>query len=96
MIMLAKIEIDDSRCKGCGLCAEACPRQLLKLGEETNEAGYAVAVMICQDKCAGCAFCACMCPAVAIVVYSRQKNEYTGRLNRIFTVYCEIVKSRYP
>jgi len=92
--MLAKIEIDDSRCKGCGLCAVACPRKLLKLGEETNEAGFALAVMICQEKCVGCAFCACMCPAVAIGVYSRQKNEFTGRLNRTFTRYSGMVSSR--
>ncbi len=92
--MLAKIEIDDSKCKGCGLCAAACPRKLLELGEEANEAGFTVAIVICQEKCAGCAFCASMCPAVAITVYSRQKNEYTGRLGRKFEVYSAKVTSR--
>jgi len=89
--MFARIEIDESRCKGCGLCTVACPRMLLKLGDETNENGYAHAVMISQEKCVGCALCAGMCPAIAIDVYSRQRNEFTGKLNRSFVIYSRMV-----
>lgn len=89
--LFARIEIDESRCKGCGLCTVACPRMLLKLGEEPNDFGYNPAVMLCQEKCVGCALCAGMCPAVAIDVYSRQKNEFTGRLNRSFAMYSRSV-----
>lgn len=78
--MFAQIEIDESRCKGCGLCTIACPRMLLKLCEELNVAGYPTATITSQDKCVGCALCAGMCPAIAIKVFSRQKNEYTGEL----------------
>lgn len=91
--MFARIEIDEARCKGCGLCTVACPRMLIKLGEETNEIGYATAVMISQEKCVGCAMCAGMCPAVAIDVYSRQKNEFTGAMNRSFAAYVRIVSA---
>jgi len=70
--MFARIEIDETRCKGCGLCTVACPRMLLKLGEETHENGYVHAVITAEDqeKCVGCAMCAGMCPAIAIDVYS--------------------------
>jgi 2-oxoglutarate ferredoxin oxidoreductase subunit delta len=77
--MLGKIEIDVCRCKGCGLCTIACPRMLLKLSAETtDDTGYAPVTISAQDKCAGCALCAGMCPSVAISVFSRQKNDYTG------------------
>lgn len=78
--MFARIEIDESRCKGCGLCTIACPRMLLKLSEETTSAGYTPATITYQDKCVGCALCAAMCPDIAIKVFSRQKNEFTGKL----------------
>jgi 2-oxoglutarate ferredoxin oxidoreductase subunit delta len=89
--LFARIEIDEEKCKGCGLCTVTCPRMLLKLGEESNDNGHTPAVIICQEKCVGCALCAGMCPAVAIDVYSRQKNEYTGSLNRSFIIYCRKV-----
>jgi 2-oxoglutarate ferredoxin oxidoreductase subunit delta len=78
--MFARIEIDENRCKGCGLCTITCPRSLLELGDEKNSDGFTPAVMKSLGKCVGCALCAGMCPAVAIRVYSRQRNEYTGRL----------------
>ncbi len=37
---MAKIEIDRERCKGCGLCTIACPKALIKIGEEINRQGY--------------------------------------------------------
>ncbi|MRR34222.1 4Fe-4S dicluster domain-containing protein [bacterium] len=91
--MFARLDIDESRCKGCGLCTVACPRMLLKLGEETNENGFVHAVITAQDqeKCVGCAMCAGMCPAIAIDVYSRQRNEFTGKLNRSFVLYSRML-----
>jgi 2-oxoglutarate ferredoxin oxidoreductase subunit delta len=78
--MLAKIDIDESKCKGCALCTIACPRMLLKLSEETKTAEYTPVVMTSQEKCVGCALCAGMCPAVAINVFSCQVNEFTEQL----------------
>jgi 2-oxoglutarate ferredoxin oxidoreductase subunit delta len=89
--MFARIEINESRCKGCGLCTVACPRRLLKLGDEKNENGYALAVIRAPEKCVGCALCAGMCPAMAIDVYSRQRNEFTGRRNRSFAIYSRML-----
>jgi 2-oxoglutarate ferredoxin oxidoreductase subunit delta len=74
----ARIEIDESRCKGCGLCTITCPIKLLKLKDEINDAGHTPAVIESQDKCGGCALCAGICPDIAIKVYSRQMNIFTG------------------
>jgi Fe-S-cluster-containing hydrogenase component 2 len=64
---------------------------LLKLSDESNDIGFTPAVIISQAKCVGCALCAGMCPDLAIKVFSRQKNEYTGNMGRSFMLYTSIV-----
>ena len=66
---MSKIEINESRCKGCGLCTLACTRKLVSLSASPNSLGYTVAVFTDPDKCTGCALCAEMCPDVAIMVF---------------------------
>lgn len=67
---MPKIEIDELRCKGCGLCTIACPKNLITLSEQINNYGYTPAVFQ-EDgiQCTGCALCAEMCPDVAIKVF---------------------------
>jgi len=66
---MARIEIDEIRCKGCGLCTIACPHKLIQLSDKINLQGYTPAVMTVQEKCTGCALCAEICPDVAITVF---------------------------
>ncbi|HEY3308431.1 MAG TPA: ferredoxin family protein [Desulfuromonadaceae bacterium] len=63
------INIDEARCKGCGLCTIACSRKFVTLSETPNSMGYTVAVFSEPEKCTGCALCAEMCPDVAITVF---------------------------
>lgn len=64
---------------------------LLDLDVPEDESLQAFAILECQEKCVGCAQCAEMCPDLAISVYSKQKNEYTGRTSGSFKEYSEIV-----
>lgn len=66
---MARIEISELRCKGCGLCTTVCPHALLVLGDSINTQGYTIVEIQNADKCIGCALCAKICPDVAIVVY---------------------------
>ena len=67
---MPKVVIDVERCKGCSLCVEACPRNLIVIGKTPNTQGYFTAIYEDKSgKCTGCAFCAEMCPDVAIEVY---------------------------
>ncbi len=66
---MAGIEIDESRCKGCGLCTIACPRNLIALCETINLLGYTPAKLIRDGECTACKLCAEMCPDVAITVF---------------------------
>ena len=67
---MARIEIDQERCKGCGLCTISCPKELIRIGEEINRQGYFFASWKDGDsKCTGCAICGEICPDVAIRVW---------------------------
>jgi len=66
---MSYITIDDSRCKGCGLCTIACPQKLVAMSETSNSSGFTVAVFSDPEKCSGCTLCAEMCPDVAIMVF---------------------------
>ncbi len=71
------IEINEERCKGCGLCTIACSRHLLQLSDTPNSLGYTIAVAIDQERCTGCSLCAEMCPDVAITVFKEnQKGDH--------------------
>lgn len=66
---MAKVTFDIDRCKGCGLCVEACPKKILEMSKDKmNAKGHHPAQMIDQDACIGCAFCATMCPDCVITV----------------------------
>lgn len=66
---MAKVTFNEDRCKGCGLCVEACPKKLLVLCKDRlNIKGHSPAVMTDMEKCIGCAFCATMCPDCVITV----------------------------
>ena len=66
---LAKVTVDEQRCKGCGLCALACPKKIMGLSEtKIKSKGYRPAECKEPEKCIGCAFCATMCPDTVITV----------------------------
>lgn len=66
---MAKITVDFERCKGCGLCATACPKKIVAMQQEKrNRKGFFTAVYIDDNSCIGCAMCATMCPDCAITV----------------------------
>lgn len=58
----------EERCKGCKLCAAACPKKLITMSERINEMGYHPAAIVDAGKCTGCALCAIMCPDLVIEV----------------------------
>ena len=66
---MAKLTFDTNRCKGCGLCVQACPKGLIAIAKDKiNQKGHHPAEITDQEKCVGCAFCATMCPDCIIEV----------------------------
>ena len=66
---MAKLTFKTDLCKGCGLCVDACPKQILCLATDViNKKGHHPVQMTDQEKCIACAFCATMCPDCIITV----------------------------
>ena len=66
---MSKVIFDIDLCKGCGLCATACPKGIIALDTGTlNAKGYHPAQLTDAEKCIACASCAVMCPDAVITV----------------------------
>ena len=75
IIQMQKVTIKEDLCKGCGLCAGVCPKQVLALSKDTlNAKGYHPARLIDNEHCISCAMCALICPDVAIRVIKEVKE----------------------
>ena len=68
------IVVDTERCKGCALCVEARPQDVIAQKKKVNVSGYPFVEVVNQDNCIGCASCAIVCPDGCITVY-RKKME---------------------
>lgn len=66
---MAKITIKTDSCKGCGLCVDACPKNLIRIAEDKiNAKGHHPAETVNIFQCVGCMSCATMCPDCVITV----------------------------
>ena len=66
---MAKLTFKEELCKGCGLCVDACTRNLLALSKtRLNQEGHAPVELTDPAAGIGCAFCATMCPDCVITV----------------------------
>ncbi len=64
-----KVIFNEDICKGCELCIEACPLDIIEMDKSRlNNKGYHPAVCIDEEKCSGCANCGLMCPDSVITV----------------------------
>lgn len=82
---MAKIKINQDRCKGCLLCVSFCPKGLVKKSAKLNQRGLNFVEFSRRDKlskggippkagdvlteCSGCMQCAVICPDCCIEVY---------------------------
>jgi 2-oxoglutarate ferredoxin oxidoreductase subunit delta len=74
MAVTGWIEVDELYCKGCELCAHACPQNVLSLAlDRLTPKGYHP-IELAEDGCTGCAICAVVCPDAALTVY-REKPQ---------------------
>ena len=68
--------IEADRCKGCTLCVEACPEEILVMSTEAfNQKGYRPVEVTDMAQCTGCAICAVVCPDVVFTVYRERKQR---------------------
>ena len=65
---MAKISIREERCKGCGLCIEACPKKIIEFSEKLNSKGYHPVTILNQEACIACSSCAKVCPDLVFMI----------------------------
>ncbi|MBL7033458.1 MAG: 4Fe-4S dicluster domain-containing protein [Candidatus Delongbacteria bacterium] len=65
------IRIDEDYCKGCSICIDFCPLEVLSESDQINRKGYYVPKISREQRCIGCRFCELLCPEFAITI----KNE---------------------
>ena len=73
------VEILEEECKGCALCVDVCPQDLLYLSDHINQKGHRYVQQIDPEQCTGCTLCYVQCPSSAIVVYKLVKPGKRGR-----------------
>ncbi len=56
------------RCKGCDICIELCPLNVLQVSQSTNKKGYHFPEIApgMESACVHCEFCMMVCPEFAI------------------------------
>ncbi len=70
---MSKWVINESLCKGCGMCIARCPLKILAYADHLTPKGVHPASIIDEAKCTSCAICARSCPDVAIEIFKEEK-----------------------
>ena len=64
------LRVDQNECKGCGLCVEACPPKVIRMGEQLNHYGYRTAGYA-GSGCTACGICFMVCPEPGAITVMR-------------------------
>ena len=67
-IPCGQVYLIPERCKGCNICVELCPKEVLQVSNQTNAKGYHLPEIIkgMEEACVQCDFCTVVCPEFAI------------------------------
>ena len=66
MVVKKKLIIEPSWCKGCGICAEFCPRGVIEVHNEK-------VMEVNPYACVHCGLCESLCPDYAIYLVNEEE-----------------------
>ena len=70
-----RITIDAVLCKGCQICAEVCPKDVLVMIDAPDKWEGTIAEVVAIDGCTACMLCEIECPDFAIRVFSTKEKK---------------------
>jgi ferredoxin len=68
------VDVDQSKCRGCGKCVKACPVQAIAINETTAGERPAKVAAYDPEICLGCGVCSTICPTGAARMRSRAQR----------------------
>ncbi len=71
------VKVEPELCKGCGICIDACPVDVLKFSDAFNSKGYHYAYYV-DEGCTGCGVCFYACPEPEAIIVFKKGYEYSG------------------
>lgn len=68
-----RLKIDHEGCKGCRLCVEFCPKDVLAMSaDQLNKKGVPFAECVRPAECIGCRACTTVCPDAVIELFGQE------------------------
>ena len=71
---MAKLLIDEDKCKGCKLCVLACPKKALSDADHRNSKSF-IPVQVDEDKCTHCGICYTICPDYVFEIEDQEQDK---------------------
>lgn len=75
IIPRGNVYVIPDRCKGCNICIQFCPQDVLQESLSVNAKGYHYPEIVLgkESACVNCEFCMMICPEFAI--YTTEEGE---------------------
>jgi 2-oxoglutarate ferredoxin oxidoreductase subunit delta len=71
----ANFHIFPDYCKGCGLCREKCPNDVLIWSEKLGVYGTPIVKPKDEESCIACLICEMVCPDAAIYIEKKRAKK---------------------
>ncbi len=69
LVRQVELHLEESWCKGCGICVNVCPERIWMLNEKD------VVETVAPERCTGCGLCEKLCPDLAIDVITHLNSS---------------------
>ena len=70
-----KIYMDETYCKGCGICVAMCPMDVYEQNDRISDKGYLLVDIVHPEKCIGCGNCELYCPDHVILIEEEEAED---------------------